>query len=484
MGNTRPSLDDIFSNTSPQRPSLDDIFQNKTPPADPGILSAALRGGAQGATLGFADELAGAGGAGIDALRKMSTSDLVKDYIANRDKYRQGDEAARASHPYAFGGGEVTGGLASALGTGGLGGGLKGALGLGAIGGLGASKADLTQGKLTGALKDTAAGAGLGGAAYGVLKGISNLAPTLSNTAENLAVKATGATGRQAEEFAPNAGRELLDRGIVKFGSTPEDISRNAAEAMSESQAGILDSLSQMDNQGVAVSRDALKEGLQQKISELSQDESQSGVIKQLQQALEDLEATPESRPISQVEMVKRGYQSQNNYLNPDVDRAGKIIGNVYREAVENAATKANPDIASQFLENKNTYGLLNPIQEAAEKRASQLSQSPIGGLLDVGSAVGGLASGHPIAAVTAPIARRALSPRLASSGAVLADKGADIVNSGAKLIQKLAENPATQKFSSLLQKAAARGAPSLASTHFILSQTEPEYQAAIQGLE
>lgn len=190
----------------------------ETPPTEdelslgkPSKTESLLRGGAQGATLGFGDELQGvlqaaglknlpaAMGGGRNTLVpwqkefwdgktpggffssedvEPSATDkrgLLDLYREQRDVARHDDDAARAANPKSFIAGEVGGGLLPAMATAG---GSSGASGLGigakllraagsgakwgAATGLGDSKADLTQGDIGGAALDTAKGAATG----------------------------------------------------------------------------------------------------------------------------------------------------------------------------------------------------------------------------------------------------------------------------------------------------------------------------------
>lgn len=135
----------------------------------PTKTEAFLRGGVQSGTLGYGDEIAGGIGAVGQAVKNLSTQDFVKNYIKNRDANRAANTAAEATHPYAYGAGQVGGALATAAIPGlniakGATLAARGAqaAGLGAATALGYSNADLTQGDIGGAVKDTAIGAAAG----------------------------------------------------------------------------------------------------------------------------------------------------------------------------------------------------------------------------------------------------------------------------------------------------------------------------------
>lgn len=158
-------------------------------PEPPSILESAGRGALQGASFGFADEIAGAIGAATSK----------KTYTEARDESRAAYERAKEENPKAYLAGEVGGGLASALAPGALLGkaagagaaaiegaeaaptigrlALRGAASGAAYGGaqaLGDSTADLTKGDFHGAIADTLRGAAVGGALGAVLEPAAN----------------------------------------------------------------------------------------------------------------------------------------------------------------------------------------------------------------------------------------------------------------------------------------------------------------------
>jgi hypothetical protein len=77
-------------------------------PAQPppvSVLESVVRGAKQGGSMGFGDEIT----AGLEA------AFTPKTYEQARDEERRADKAAQASHPIAYGAGEVGGGVATAL---------------------------------------------------------------------------------------------------------------------------------------------------------------------------------------------------------------------------------------------------------------------------------------------------------------------------------------------------------------------------------
>lgn len=145
------------------------------PAAAPSTGEALLRGGGQGLTLGFADEIMGLGKALFGGKDHFGSN-----YRAARDSERDANRAAQQAHPLAYGAAEVGTGIASSfipgLGIAKGAGVLKTALGAAkssAVAGAGYSEAEDAGGVATDALKSGA----LGGATAGVLSRVLSGAP-------------------------------------------------------------------------------------------------------------------------------------------------------------------------------------------------------------------------------------------------------------------------------------------------------------------
>lgn len=169
-----------LSSSPPKRVMSDEEF-NKLPesPEEPSALEALARGGVQGATLGFGDEIMGAIGGSYDAY--TSDKKFADAYKERRDETRRNNEAAKKAHGNLYTGGEVGGGLATFLIPGAAG--LKGAALLGAASGLGNSESDT----VTGDLGNAALGGALGLGTAGALKGAGKLGGLVGNKLSNAA---------------------------------------------------------------------------------------------------------------------------------------------------------------------------------------------------------------------------------------------------------------------------------------------------------
>lgn len=442
----------------------------------PSMLESGLRGAAQGASLGFSDELTG-------ALESTAGSlGLVPDktYEQSRDEARANNQAAQKANPVTYGAGEIGGGLASSFALPGaaatMGGRALQAGATGAIMGYGVTdkREDILPAMATGATLGAIATPLIEGGAGLISRGVNKVAGGLKSGAEKLAIKATGATGRESMGFAPEAGRELLDTRMVRAFDNPENVAQRLGQATEKSGRGISSALEQLDSAGGSLNVDSITNNLQNKIVELSKTRGNEKIISQLQNELENLATGPQSMPLSLAEQSKRNYQGQVNYASPEAEKkVSAQMANIYKTGVEEEATKLNPELANQFKEDKRLFGLLSPIQEASEKRAAQQSQKPFGGLMDVAATGVGSAVGGPVGAIVGASARNILMPRVASTSAVFTDKVSKV----------LQHNPqALGRYAKTLGDALARGPAALASTNFLLQQTDPEYRKLIHG--
>jgi hypothetical protein len=215
-------------------------------PETMGALEAALHGAGQG-LFGMGDEIAGFTQSPTGAMQTLGAKlGLADDQTPEADTYKSArdfarQQATRASseRPGVFYPAMIGTGAAAAGFTGGAS--LPGLAAEGALAGLGSSEGETASDDL----KSTALGAATapflsaaGSAAGRALKPLIGkgadvfeaIAGRLGNKAGQLAETATGATRVQAENFRPGTGLELLKRGLVKAGDTPESIATKTAK--------------------------------------------------------------------------------------------------------------------------------------------------------------------------------------------------------------------------------------------------------------
>lgn len=539
----------------------DKYLASKTPtPDDPGILPTIVDKVAQGGTAGFAPAFSGGlealgQAAGVQGLggkfKDMHLSDqgpttdwdVIKHaYINGRDKDKKSLKQESEDHPLISGASEMAGAVMSPLNqlAGGGGSAIAGGI-IGGVQGAGNSDSDSYLGQAKDALVGAGMGAGIGYAGDKILsplvgKAAGAISRGAGGAAEKFAENATGATGKQASKFEPDAGRQLLDRGLVKFGDSPANVADRVSGAVDKAGAQIDNSLGALDAKGATASADNVVSDLQSQIAALKKDPSKAGLVKKLQSTINDIiDAGSSNVPLSEAEATKRGFRkAAGNWMDPDAGQAGKTAYLSYMNEVEGAANAADPALAQQFQEGKKTFGLLAPIQEAAERRASTLNQSPLGGLGDMAAAATGGGMLGPLGAVGGVIGKKVLAPRLASSSAVTLDaiskalqkspqmanlaqsnpaafqalaqklEGAAGVNQNSieQMLPRAADNQDDQassfngaqgkdailsraqgsKYSQVLQQAAQKGDQSLAAAHFVLSSRDPDYRKQIEG--
>ncbi len=453
--------DKFLEDTSPgPASSFDpDAFLSKTSAPKPAkqTAAAALEGFGEGATLGYLNNIQAALEKPAFAVMNAVTGQDVAadDYVVSRDAYNRRQAALQKENPAAFGVGQVAGTMASSVPVARAAQGatmtaraIQGAKAGAVYGGLqntaeqeGKSGSLDVGERLKGVLLGGATGAGASVGADVAGKAVRSASTSLNTiknrigqnlrkSAEELAENATGATRVQAEKFSEGSGRKLLDDRIVGFGDDAERIAEKANASIRQSEGAIDSSLKTLDETGVTVDTEKILEKLEQKLVELKKDPSQSDVARKVESIMQDIQASgPDLVTSSAAEQTKRGFNRMaKNWQDPEKGQAGKIAYRAYRDAVEETATRANPAVAETFKDAKKNFGQLAPIVDAAEKRASQLKQSPLGGLLDTAAVIGGAStSDDPLAGgalgLGASVLRRKVSPRLASSMAVTFDK-------------------------------------------------------------
>lgn len=239
-------------------------FQQKAPISK---LESLLRGAKQGATLGFGDEITGAGESALGSLGLVPD----KTYEQARDEARQADRLAQLENPLTYGGGQLAGGVATTLlpggallkaGQGAMGAAKIGAL-TGAIAGAGDSEAGLSDAQL---YKDALTGGAVGGVAGAALHGLGSLAKGSIGDDATKAYQAAKSGNRIiGEEAAGNINKKMLDtsgnivdkvvENTKRAGKELGDIRTNAVldnvRATQEGLEGLANDLQKSDTNGI-----------------------------------------------------------------------------------------------------------------------------------------------------------------------------------------------------------------------------------------
>lgn len=461
------------------------------------------RGGAQGLSFGFADELTG-------ALESMFTD---KKYEQARDESRLNYDKAKESNPKTFMAGEITGAIAptlvapeaAAINT------VKGMAGLGAVTALGHSEADLTKGDVKGALKDTARGAVEGVVAHGVGKGLQaageNLLPALKKLAteggESALGIGTGAikkmpggmggveTAEDVANFALKNTPALEGKSIVTPGSNTRAMWEKAStvrDAAGSDIGGVLDA---MDKNG-KVPQPILEEIYgaiskeKNRLSEMAGDLGDTAIAQyrkaedaflkhatnpegmsfeklgEFKKVIGDI-AYKHGSPLESKAALQDVYTAVNSGLEKAVDTVSNSVGNTELPVAYKAAKKA--------------YDMSLRAIDALEGKAAKEAGGKWVGFGDVmagglGSTIGGVPG--MIAAVGA---KRAIEARGAQTIGKVSHTLAE------KLETALTKNPQILgKYLPMLQQAHSRG--QLAATNYVLQQRDPEYAETLKKLD
>ncbi len=215
-------------------------------------------GAAQGASLGFADEIAGGLGAAKEvAFGPTKLSQLVDRYKELRDQKRGQFEAARQDNPASFTGGEIGGSVAGALipGMGWMRAGttlgkLGTAAGIGALQGVGTSNAENPESLA----EDAAVGAALGAGTQGVLSGAGAAIKSIPRIPHKLANILMNTPEEITDTYVTEGIKAAKTGGINPVLTAPRRF-----ELAREFEEQGLDPLKKLVSEGSAESREILR---------------------------------------------------------------------------------------------------------------------------------------------------------------------------------------------------------------------------------
>lgn len=524
------------------KPSWRDSIQSL--PDDVSTAESILRGAAQGASLGFADEITG----GIESLL------TDKSYEQARDESRKNYKSAQDSNPISYGAGEIGGGLATAL-VPGLNTAKLGTLSarvaanasLGALAGLGTSDSQ----DVIDQVKDAATGAALAGgislgvekAAPFVKKGLGYLGEKASDLGDE-AVKKIGKVGFGVDEKATeNYLKNSIDvNRAYPLGELADSVLNKTDEtsALNEMRKKVSD-LSSKAWETLSEKRSLPRNDIANAIADAQQSlmidgkllgKNQKMAYNNLETLLQDLKQFGEQIPEPQLKSIIQNLDENVNWNNPDsgvlndklkqirgfIDTRLKNQNNDYLNAMKRTedTTKALQEVQSVFQNrqnpenydkfNKQVKNLINKDDMSAANRAVNKIQEHTGYDLkkdivdswtksqfekgDVNGSRKTLMGGAIGTAAGSVIGNPLLGGAIGSSVGFAGDRYAGPIFKklldGKITAQEFSQTlaPRLGKFAAPLLQAAQRGNSSLAATHFILQQNNPEYRKAIQNLD
>ena len=440
----------------------------------PGELESALRGLAQGASLGFADEITG----GAEALFTDKT------YKQARDESRANYKLAKETNPNSYLAGEIGGGVATTLipigaaantvrGTAALG----GLIGAGA--GLGGSEAEDAQGMAIDTLKGLGTGYVAGAAGkYGADKIMSNkdkAAAWLRGKAEERMFKALGPTKKATEEamargIHKNIGGDILDNANVGLLDSKKTILGKVSGLVDDSANELDNTLKSVsDLQGkvspekaieLEVSKfrpqelaERLKEQIRQEYSHLPQE-----VIEPRLKQVDLWLNKPGAMTATDAQAFKTQMQKfikDGSYLkdNPGASQETLLgIRKGIKEGIENNANEASRILGQEGDQIKNinkTFGGRLEAEDILEDRVARDATNRTFSLTDYLAMIPA-AAGDPVSALTAMKAAA-----VGGANKLVREKGSQVAAIGTNKLSKfLAKSPRFAKLAESNPKA------------------------------
>jgi hypothetical protein len=503
-------------------------------PAGPSKLESFGRGYGQTGSLGFGDEIGGAGEAIAGGVQSLLTGSnnfgdqghlegiakIIDNYRRARDTNREQNDAAQNANPGTFLAGKLVGSAVPALVTGGES--ILGQAGANAaISGANAIGESKSSDPLTLA-KEGVEAASIGGLAGGAIgaagkvidplvgAGIRAVGAKASDLGEKFAVGALGNQAkiirklRQTGQLNP-LGRELLDSGVV----TPNASFENILERLSANKADVGKSIGNIDERVQKFIADNPEEGLQATgsglsnairdhvITPMSRESGRVADSEALDNYLtKEFQNVYHDQPVSPAQLrdfkgkVREKVNYYGNPINQDTGRQASFNQlsqsiedkiNQTVDAVDDAGLSGIKDEYDQVMKK---YGLLaegkNLIQDRLDKIQKNRFLSPTDYLAgSVGTAVGYAQDHDPVSAALKggafALGNKAFRYRGNQVSATLMDKVGQVLQASPDRLGK---------YASVLSQAAQRGSSELGISHFVLSETDPEYREKMKEIE
>lgn len=443
------------------------------------------RGAAQGATMGFGDELSGAiqaigekypflsplaiaahlsSGRPLSELVARGTENAERPaadiYRENRDQARAVDEAAQKANPGAYLAGDVGGSLITApLVPGGaaktLPKAIAAGMALGSVGGLGSSRADLTRGEYGQAAVDTGVGGVVGGAAGAGGYLASQFPKTLSALGTKLGRRAIGGGSAAKKVLSEDVIKEAVDSGAIRPFSGSHAILERLGEAtknQGEKVGGIIERAGKRGIKGPDATELAV--GLLDETGgEPFAEAGRNPRVNVFRQAAKDISNEPTDASgrlgLKQAEDIKRLMQTEAKreysrlpgFQSPEgaahVEAAERVKSAVERE-IERQAHLA-PEEAAAFVPAKEKYGRLAKAFAAATAGANKHASHAMLDFPEELVALGEIATGEPGGAakgIGAAALHSLLKSRGPSTGAWASFKLADALRAAQRATQ------------------------------------------------
>jgi hypothetical protein len=503
--------------------------QDVAPKKDVSMLDSAARGYAQGATLGFADEIGGMIGAGIDKVaglfgdsptevnKKLAEqgfkgdigpTDFKGTYRQSRNEQRIDDAKAQEANPWTYGGANLAGSFvpgslplaqigkgASALRAGAVGAGMGAAQGAGNTEEIASVKA----------LEDILTGAAFGGASGAALQGVANkfgkvdsenVQKSLKDIANSQAARALGAERGTIKKLGADQvdeiGRYALDNKLLTpFSNVDDVITRNEAVKNKAGQT-MGNVFSQIDEAGASTfNPNVAAKRMENDLGGFWRDPINKGEANQFDNILESIKnrgGSDISLQDAQLLKEKIGKTAnwKNNLVVTDKEKMAREAYDIVNKYIDESADVASDLMGTQGLKEtlkgaKKTYSGAKGAESLLENKQAREQGNKMFGLTDsiiggAGLATSPFTGGMSAIPAMALVGGKKLLEKYGSQTAAIGfDKLGDYVRKNPNMFGK---------FSDVLSKAAQRGSNALGATHFMLQQTNPEYREQLKALE
>ncbi len=354
---------------------------------------------------------------------------------------------------------------------------------LGSMGVAGADKATRAD-SLEEAKTEGAKAAGTAGAVQAALEMLGGAGRVLKGVSEDRAVKALGPTLAQQQVLnnkgaARELGREMLDSGVVKFGSDVEGMAPRLEELLAAKGRRIGDIRAAAEEAGgqVDFARLANKGDAKVAFSGATNDTTQAAAREYADNAANY--ATVPQRPISQAQQEISELNNQIPFAKDFADLTPKQ--QAYKELrsdlvgqVDDQVRQRVPESFDEYTKLKEQFGLLKEGDKILDKSVARHQRNGDFDLRDLLTGAAAAKSGSGVKGVTAAVASKIARERGNSMLAASANR----------MSQLLGANPAgLGKFTKPLMDAAKRGNAALMATHAMLMQ-DPEYAQLVGSAE
>ncbi len=237
-----------------------------------------------------------------------------------------------------------------------------------------------------------------------------------------------------------NPGKLIRKSGIINMGTGAQGVAEKSAEQLLNSQAAIINSLAKLDAQAAPISKAEIAAELAKKAASQASKgrvKTSSG-LSNIAGDIANNPLIPDNAPLSFWHNFKTDIKSTNQY------QPGAYSKNVNNQTerlidkvIKSRAMRAGTEATNEFMNAQKPYHAWSVIKKAATRRANQIAQQPIGGMLDRLGIIGGFGTGYSSGsneggggfmsglkgAILAPVALRVLTNR--GAGAIANTLGA-----------------------------------------------------------